>query len=247
MALLHTLEHERDLLIDVNGSRMRAHYLQGESQSEIAQRLSQKLVPREDLVELGNFLRKRSSTISSTTGAFDLIHGGHGRYISLAKTLGDKLVVGLNSDASIKSYKGDDRPIQQQIRRAEMLSFLEAIDYLTIYDEPTGAEVIRLVKPDYYLCVEGSWTGDLATKEEVKAMAEIHGEVFYTPRQDPHVSTTDIIGKMGQIIGKRFIEFYYPLLQNPQISKEELLEKIGDFFGKEILETYKEMLASNGK
>lgn len=175
---------------------MVVHFLEGEASAEVSERLKQKLVPREELTELGDFLRRRNMRIAYTSGAYDLIHAGHTRYLQQAKRLGDVLVVGLNSDKSIKSYKDPDRPILVEMHRAETLSSLEDVNYITIYDETTGADVIKILKPNAYLCVEGSWEGSLETKEEVEAMAQVGGEVFYTPRQSPLLSTSKIINRV---------------------------------------------------
>ncbi len=158
--------------------------------------LRRKLLLREELLGTGDFLRRHGQKIAFTTGVFDMIHIGHARYLQLARSLGDVLVVGLNSDLSVRKLKGDGRPILGELRRAEMLSFLEQVDYLTIFSETDGSETIRLLKPDAYLCVEGSWEGDIETKAEVIAMAEHGGNIFHTSRQDPTLSTTAIIERI---------------------------------------------------
>lgn len=160
--------------------------------------LAQKLIPREELPAVGEFLRRRHKIISFTSGTYDMIHIGHGRYLELARYLGDVFVLGLNSDASVRAYKGPDRPILEEMKRAEMLAYLSCVDYIVIYDQPTGAETIRLLKPHRYLCVEGSWPKGtrLEDKEEVVAMAEHGGETYCSPRQEPHLSTSDIIERL---------------------------------------------------
>src|SRR5260221_122376 len=142
---------ERDRHVQIDNQEMIISFLEGESRSERSKHLSHKLVPREELETLGLFLRSRNLTIAYTSGAYDVIHKGHARYLNLARSLGDILVVGLNSDFSIRGYKGPDRPILQEGDRAEMLSFLGAVDYISIYDEPTGDEVIKRLKPHAYL------------------------------------------------------------------------------------------------
>lgn len=158
-----------------------------------------KLVSRDDLIQLGLFLKARHQKIAFTTGTYDMIHPGHVRYLELASRLGDCLVVGLNSDSSVKSYKDPSRPILTETVRAEMLCYLATVHYVTIFPESTGAETIRLLKPDAYLCVIGSWQGDLATKDEVKAVAEYGGKVFYAPPQGAIISTSKIIEKIVQL------------------------------------------------
>lgn len=160
--------------------------------------LEQKLVTREQLGLLGDFLRERHKKIAFTTGTYDMIHIGHGRYLALARSLGDVLVLGLNSDSSVKQYKGPSRPILEERKREEMLAFLSSIDFITPYDEVTGAETIRILRPDAYLCVEGSWPEgtELKDKDEVKAMALHNGKTYCTPRQAPFLSTSTIIEKL---------------------------------------------------
>jgi len=160
--------------------------------------LKTKLVPSEQLEMTGNYLRSRSLQIAFTTGTYDMIHIGHGRYLELARSLGDILVVALNSDKSVKTYKGPDRPILGEEKRAEMLAYLEAVNLITLYDESTAEGVIRLLKPDCYLCVEGSWPEgtNLKDKPEVAAMIEHGGRIYCSPRQEPHLSTSAIVERL---------------------------------------------------
>jgi len=81
-------------------------------------------------------------------GCFDLIHVGHIRYLEGAKALGDLLVVGINSDASVRALKGQGRPLQPQNERAEMIASLECVDYLIIFDSSTVAELLLALRPD---------------------------------------------------------------------------------------------------
>lgn len=161
--------------------------------------LIKKLAPLDLLPMLGEVHRRMNRIVTFTSGTYDMIHIGHGRYLELARALGDVLVIGLNSDKSVKSYKGPERPILEEIKRAEMLAFLRCVDYITLYDEDSAEGVIRLLKPDCYLCVEGSWEGgweELKSKPEVVAMAEHGGKVFCSPRQEPGLSTSSIIDKL---------------------------------------------------
>ncbi len=195
----------KNKVLQVKSSKINVSFLPG-SNGITHPKLNAKLIPREELGALGEFLRRRGLRVAFTTGVFDMIHIGHVRYLELAKSLGHILVVGLNSDSSVKKLKGDDRPVLDEGKRSEMLSFLEAVDYITIYPEPTGGEVIKILKPNAYLCVEGSWDGDLAIKDEVKSMVKHKGEVFYTPRQDPVLSTTAIIEKIGKQYAEELIQ-----------------------------------------
>lgn len=94
-----------------------------------------KILARSKVEALGKKLKAKGLKVVFTPGAYDMIHVGHARYLALAKSLGDILVVGLNSDKSIKIYKGEDRPILSQERRAEMLAHLASVDYVVIFDD----------------------------------------------------------------------------------------------------------------
>jgi D-beta-D-heptose 7-phosphate kinase/D-beta-D-heptose 1-phosphate adenosyltransferase len=104
--------------------------------------------------------RRAGERIVFTNGVFDLIHPGHVRYLRAAKRLGDVLVVGVNSDRSARRLgKGPGRPLVRERDRAEVVAALEMVDYVTIFDQETPFEVIRLVKPDV-LVKGGDWTVD---------------------------------------------------------------------------------------
>ena len=98
--------------------------------------------------------RKQNKKVVFTNGCFDLLHKGHVSYLNSAKALGDILIVGLNSDDSVKRLKGEDRPINKQEDRAYLLSALECVDYVVVFDDDTPYELIQRVKPD--ILVKGS-------------------------------------------------------------------------------------------
>ncbi len=102
---------------------------------------------------------RKNKKIVFTNGCFDLLHIGHVRYLKEARKLGDFLVVGINSDSSVKELKGPTRPIQNQDDRAEILSSLEAVDATVIFTESTPERLIKNVKPDI-LVKGGDWTVD---------------------------------------------------------------------------------------
>ena len=95
-------------------------------------------------------LKQEGKKIIATNGCFDILHVGHLRYLEKSKELGDVLVVGLNSDTSVKRLKGDERPINSQCDRAEMLLGLKPVDYVVIFDEDTACDFLRKVEPDVY-------------------------------------------------------------------------------------------------
>ena len=93
-------------------------------------------------------LRQKRNKIVFTNGCFDLLHAGHVRYMAKAKRMGDVLVVGLNSDSSVRRLKGKGRPILAQKDRGEILAALESVDYVTTFNEDTPFRLIKQVKPD---------------------------------------------------------------------------------------------------
>lgn len=107
-----------------------------------------KLRTKEEIKKIAEKLRDEGKKIVTANGSFDIFHVGHIRFIKEAKEQGDVLILGLNSDKSIKSYKGPERPIIPEEHRAEVLNAIEYVDYIVIFDEPEiGVPLIKLVKP----------------------------------------------------------------------------------------------------
>ncbi|MBN2368099.1 adenylyltransferase/cytidyltransferase family protein [Candidatus Woesearchaeota archaeon] len=137
-------------------------------------------------------LKQKNKRIVSTNGAFDLLHAGHIRCLEFAKSKGDVLIVGLNSDSSIKKYKSETRPIIPENERAEMLSALEYVDYIVIFEEETPDEFIKLVCPDVH--IKGAeYKENLSEKELVESLG---GIIFFRERKPGEVTTTKIIEKI---------------------------------------------------
>jgi len=107
-----------------------------------------KLLKKDDLVQTAAKLQKAGKCIVFTNGCFDILHVGHVRYLTAAKSEGDILVVGLNSDRSVKSIKGEKRPIVSQNQRAEVLAGLSCVDYITFFDDPDPLKLIQALGPD---------------------------------------------------------------------------------------------------
>lgn len=133
-------------------------------------------------------LRKRKRTIAFTNGCFDILHPGHIEIFKQAKKRGDVLIVGLNSDSSVKKIKGSNRPILDQKSRTELLSALELIDYIVIFNEPTPLKVIAELKPDI-LIKGGDWK-----RSEIVGV-KIAKKVLRVKLKKGH-STTRIINKI---------------------------------------------------
>ncbi len=127
-----------------------------------------------------------------TNGCFDIIHPGHVSYLRSARSLGDALVVGLNSDASVAKLKGPSRPIVSERDRAAVLAALEFVDAVVVFNEDTPVRLMRELKPDVY--VKG---GDYRIEDlpEAKVAAEIGAEVKIMPFE-PGYSTSALIEKI---------------------------------------------------
>jgi rfaE bifunctional protein nucleotidyltransferase chain/domain len=138
--------------------------------------------------------KRNGRRIVFTNGCFDLLHPGHIGSLEQARALGDALIVGLNSDASVRQLKGAGRPVLPERERAEILAALECVDAVVIFDEPTPREVIARLLPDV-LVKGGDWPGDqIVGREEVEAAG---GRVVSIPVV-PGYSTTEILRKIRE-------------------------------------------------
>ncbi|MGB9465548.1 MAG: D-glycero-beta-D-manno-heptose 1-phosphate adenylyltransferase [Candidatus Acidiferrum sp.] len=138
--------------------------------------------------------KRNGRRIVFTNGCFDLLHPGHIGSLEQARALGDVLIVGLNSDASVRQLKGAGRPVLPERERAEILVALECVDAVVIFDEPTPREVIARLLPDV-LVKGGDWPGDqIVGREEVEAVG---GRVVSIPVV-PGYSTTAILQKIRE-------------------------------------------------
>jgi rfaE bifunctional protein nucleotidyltransferase chain/domain len=149
-----------------------------------------KILNWNELKKVIDKLKSDGKKIVFTNGCFDIIHAGHIRYLKDAKVFGDVLVVGLNSDKSVSKIK-PARPINYQNQRAEVLSSLEMVDYVTIFDEKTPYELIKLVEPDV-LVKGGDWK-----KEEIVG-SDIAKETLSLP-YIKGISTSEIIEKIKRL------------------------------------------------
>lgn len=150
------------------------------------------VVSREDLFELGERLRKEGRTVVSTNGCFDILHVGHGRILKQSKELGDVLVVGLNSDESVRKLKGPSRPINSQEDRAELLALLASVDYVTIFTEDTPVEFLKLLRPNIHVKGADYNPSDLA---ETPVVESFGGRVEIL-QLIPGRSTTNLVEKI---------------------------------------------------
>lgn len=130
-----------------------------------------------------------------TNGCFDLLHPGHTRYLTDARKLGDVLIVAINSDRSVRELKGDGRPIFPQEERAEILAALKAVDYVTVFDDPTPREVIARMLPHVLVKGAGWGPNEIVGRKEVEAAG---GRVVSMPAV-PGFSTTCIVNAVQKI------------------------------------------------
>ncbi len=152
----------------------------------------------EEAAALADRLRRSGKTVVFTNGVFDLLHPGHVRYLQHARSLGDALIVGVNSDRSVRANKGPSRPITPEAERAELLSALSCVDAVAIFDEDTPAEIIRRIQPD--VLVKGAdWAADAIVGRDT---VEARGGKVVRVDVEPGWSTSSIIekvrGKVGQ-------------------------------------------------
>jgi len=136
-------------------------------------------------------------TVVFTNGCFDILHVGHVRYLAAAKRLGDILVVGLNSDASVRELKGIGRPLNSQDDRAEVMAALEAVDHVIIFAEKRVSHLLRQVRPQIY-AKGGDYTVDSLDSEEVVALKEIKARIEILPLV-PGKSTSKLVQAIQQL------------------------------------------------
>ncbi len=157
--------------------------------------MAQKFCSLDQMNLLCQEYKKNGKTIVFTNGCFDIIHAGHVRYLTQAASLGDVLVLGLNSDASVRSIKGDKRPVICQEHRVQVICALECVDHVVLFDDSDPLELITTLCP--HVLVKGAdWAED-----------QIVGADFVKQHQgrverialEPDISTTRIIQRIGEL------------------------------------------------
>ncbi len=153
------------------------------------------VLARSELTRRVEALKRDGRRVVFTNGCFDILHPGHVRMLEKARSLGDALIVGINSDASVQEIKGPQRPLIPEAERAELLAALEAVDFVTVFDEPTPRELIAAILPA--VLVKGSdWGPDeIVGREEVEAAG---GEVISIPLEVGY-STTKLIERIRRL------------------------------------------------
>ncbi|MBH0192984.1 MAG: D-glycero-beta-D-manno-heptose 1-phosphate adenylyltransferase [Nitrospira sp.] len=155
--------------------------------------MSDKIMTGAQLVPVLEQARTQKKRIVFTNGCFDLMHIGHTRYLQAARALGDLLVVGVNSDASVRSLnKGSDRPIVPEAQRAEVLAALGCVDYVVIFSAPDPSELIATLQPDV-LVKGGDWAINTIVGRET---VEARGGLVTTIPLVPGMSTTSLLQRI---------------------------------------------------
>lgn len=168
-----------------------------------------------EMLAMAKDMRAHGQNMVFTNGCFELLHVGHIRYLQAARALGDVLVVGLNSDESVRIIKGPPRPLVPEMERAELLAALACVDYVVIFSEPTAESIVAVLQPDVYVKggdykavggVQGAGSGQqgapgLKIAPEMRVVQEYGGAVVVLPYSSGH-STTFLIENILQSYGK---------------------------------------------
>lgn len=162
--------------------------------------MSSKLKSKEEIEKISNKLKSQNKIIVTTNGSFDILHSAHVRLLEKAKQQGDILIVLLNSDNSIKKLKGPTRPIVSEKDRFIVLSALESVDYIVIFNEEKPLELLKKIKPHKH--VKGGSFISERIKEEKSLLSQWNGQFISLPLEDGY-STSAIIEKIKSITAQK--------------------------------------------
>ena len=140
-------------------------------------------------------LRAEGKRVAATNGCFDILHVGHVRYLAAARKLGDVLVVGLNGDDSVRQLKGEGRPVNREHDRAEVLTALESVDYVTVFPEKRAANFLRAAQPAVY-AKGGDYTTDTLDPEERAVLEQFGTRIEIIPFEKGY-STSELLTRIG--------------------------------------------------
>ena len=157
-------------------------------------RSDQKLLTREQLAQRVAEWRTWGKLLVFTNGCFDILHVGHLHLLEQARAMGDLLIVGVNSDDSVRTFKGPTRPLVPEAERAQLVAGLECVDAVVIFPEPTATSLLELIRPDYY--VKG---GDYTEQNlpEAEPVVAYGGFLVILP-YEPNHSTTQLIARIRE-------------------------------------------------
>ncbi len=157
----------------------------------------EKIIPWDELPAWRAALRSRGRTLVVTNGCFDLLHPGHVTYLEAARNLGEALLVGLNSDESVRQLKGQDRPVNSETDRAIVLSALASVDGVCIFREKSAARFLAVAQPNVYV-KGGDYTVETMNPEERRLVEQGGGKVVVLPVV-PGKSTTALLQKIARL------------------------------------------------
>jgi len=161
--------------------------------------VSEIIIHRSEAAALGERLRREGRRVVFANGCFDLLHAGHVRYLQGAKAQGDTLVVGVNSDRSVRELKGAGRPVLAATARAELVAALECVDYVVVFDDLTAAPVLKDLRP-HVQCKGTDYTEETVPEREI--MESLGGAVRIVGDAKGH-STRDVLAQIAQRSQKR--------------------------------------------
>lgn len=153
------------------------------------------ILNRAELQDKISHLRQQNKRIVATNGCFDILHIGHLSLLKQAKSFADILIVGINSDNSVKILKGPDRPVINEIERAQIIAALKVVDFVSIFEEKTAVELLKVIKPDVYVKGGDYTIADLPESEPVIASGGIVKIIPFVPFK----STTSLIEKIKNL------------------------------------------------
>ena len=153
--------------------------------------MNSKIKTREEINKIAEDLRKKGKTIVTTNGSFDMLHIGHVKFLQEAKQQGDVLIVGLNSDSSVKENKGEERPINNEENRALVLAALECVDYVVVFDEKTPLKLMEVIRPNVH--VNGEEYGEDCIEAPI---VKKFGGKIHLVKKYKDFSTTKLIEKI---------------------------------------------------
>jgi D-beta-D-heptose 7-phosphate kinase/D-beta-D-heptose 1-phosphate adenosyltransferase len=160
--------------------------------------MKNKIIPRPQLAVLMKALEKKERKIVFTNGCFDILHVGHVRYLKEARRLGDCLIIGLNSDQSMRQIKDPARPLISEEQRAEVLAAMECVDYIVLFDEADPFKLIEEIRPD--VLVKGAdWPRDKIIGAD---LVTSYGGKVHRVDLVPSISTSEIINRIISRYGK---------------------------------------------
>lgn len=163
------------------------------------------LIKRNKVKDLGEKLRNQGKKIVLSSGACDLLHSGHARFYSKAKSKGDILVLAIPSDKIIRKQKGRGRPIVNERSRAELMAFFSFVDYIVIFDDESVIPIIKELKPDVFFTVAEGWN-KIDENSELNVVKDWGGKISTVPPQSPNLSSSKLIRRAAGIRVKQLFK-----------------------------------------